>query len=275
MPEGPEVLHYAQMMDNVLRGQHIQSINILRGRYLNHGPPTNYNLFIEQIKTTGPLKCLGVSKKGKVIFIQFEDNWYIVSRLGLTGTWYTPDNIPTWAAMKPNLEFNCIGGKKLIYSDNLSYGTLEFVKGTEQIHRITQRIAPDIMDASTTFAVFQDRLRSSSAAKLRWLLEDAIVDQSLFISGVGNYLKSEILYDAHLLPTMIIGDLDKVQLLRLFRSIKKVCNRMTVALAKNNDDTYYKSMRIYRKDVDPRGNPVEKRKTKHGRMTYWVPAIQL
>lgn len=68
--------------------------------------------------------------------------------------------------------------------DTLSYGTLTFTNKKEEIMKEIDRLAPYV--------------------------ENITIDQKSIISGVGNYLKSEILYTSKISPLRLVGSLTTI-----------------------------------------------------------------
>ena len=68
MPEGPEVANIATQLNILLKDYYIDDIQILGGRYSKHGPPDNYQEFIDCF----PLQLKEVEFKGKLIVWIFE-----------------------------------------------------------------------------------------------------------------------------------------------------------------------------------------------------------
>lgn len=273
MPEGPEVTYLAQVLRNCMVGKKLLSIEILRGRYKVHSKPKNFDEFI----STLPLRCTHVEKKGKVLFIYFEKDWCIMSKLGMTGWWYDPLYRPSWRNMYPNIIFSLMGGRKkheVHYSDFRNFGTLSFHKNAQDIQQEYDKTAPDILSPSTSFRKTWTRIEGLSASKKEWLIEDALIDQKVIISGIGNYLKSETLYAARISPLRKIKEISRSEWMRLFNNMKKITNKMLIALQSNDANKYMDSMQVYRKKVDPLGNTIATRVSKAGRMTYWVPTLQ-
>lgn len=268
MPEGPEVTHLCQILNRALVGEQVQNIEVVRGRYKTHSKPQNFDIFVSLL----PMKCIQVQKKGKVLFLYFEKNWCIVSKLGLTGWWYTETNLPKWRKMDPNVVFTLKSDKKVFFSDLLSYGTLSFYNSKELVDKEIMQLAPDIIDESTTLKVLKNQVRAIRNKKS--LIEDAIIDQRLIVSGIGNYLKSEILYDAKISPYRKLEDLSDDNWICLFRSMKKITKQMLKSLQADNIDTYVNSMQVYKKETDKHGNQVVKKLSKNRRVTYWVQSQQ-
>jgi formamidopyrimidine-DNA glycosylase len=108
------------------------------------------------------------------------------------------------------------------------------------------------------------------------LIEDVLVDQKVLMSGIGNYLKAEILYDTRISPLRLIKDITFDEWIHIFKSAKKLTKEM-LAILKSKDkssEKYMSAMKVYSRKQDPYGNPVHTRTTKTGRTTWWVPAIQ-
>lgn len=272
MPEGPEATYLAEVLKLSMVGRRLLSINILRGRYHVHDKPRNFVEFVQSL----PLRCIHVDNKGKVIFIYFEKDWCIVSKLGMTGWWYEAGHAPTWRKMYPNVIFRLDGRKEMHYSDFRNFGTLTFYNGMQSVKCEMDKIAPDILQRQTTFRHIMQQLNSIKAksSKQQWLIEDAIVDQKLIVSGIGNYLKSEVLYDARISPLRTVESISRQEWKLLYNSMKTISTNMLKTLRTEDDHAYMNSMHVYQKDKDKFGNNVERKLTKTGRMTYWVPLLQ-
>jgi formamidopyrimidine-DNA glycosylase len=268
MPEGPEATYISQYISSHFQGKALQGIDIVSGRYKNHGPPLNYSTFVKQL----PLKCTSVSKKGKVIFIYFEGGWCLISKLGLSGWWYVPGDEPSWKPAKTSLSFK-FANAQLIFSDMMSYGTLTITNDKAVISREIDTIALDILE--TKFANVEKRIQEKvTQTNKHWLNEDALVDQHFIVSGIGNYLKAEVLYGAKLSPLRTLESLSLKDWRAIYDVAKYITKKMVIVLRKQDIEKYMNSMKIYRKDVDPLGNRVVQHKTKGGRTTSWVPAVQ-
>lgn len=276
MPEGPEITYLTEFLQKHFVNQKLLAINILRGRYKNHDKPYAFNKFIRQL----PLKCLAVRKKGKVIFMYFENDWCLVSKLGMTGWWYDPTNKPSWRNMYPNIVLKIAGEDtsrnmhEIHYSDFRNFGTIALYQNKTDIENEVNKLAPDILSSSTTFRLMMQRIAGLSTAKQNQLIENAIVDQKLIVSGIGNYLKSEVLYDARISPIRTLQSISKTEWFGLFRSMKSISTAMLRILRKNDPEQYTNAMLVYGRKIDKEGNVVESRITKTGRTTYWVPTVQ-
>jgi len=297
MPEGPEAAYIATFINKEFKNKTLTHINILKGRYINHGPPAHYKEFLQAL----PLKLLKVEKKGKVIFMHFEGEWCIISKLGMTGWWYSTRK-PAWrsevktltfdfGANKANKTNKAIKTHTLIYSDPRSYGTLTFTKDPELVNEELTQLAPDIILSTTTIKVFMIRAIALTQKKPKMPIEELLSEQQLLISGIGNYLKSEILYTCKIAPMRKLESITTREWKLIHKNAKLISKSMYKALTHVNKktgadtgtdatkdadamDAYESNMHVYNKKEDPNGNPVKTYSNKNGRTVHWVPEVQ-
>jgi formamidopyrimidine-DNA glycosylase len=103
-----------------------------------------------------------------------------------------------------------------------------------------------------------------------------------YLSGIGNYLKAEILYVAKLSPFRMTNDLSDNQKTDLCNAINEVISKVLETngrLLKYSDlfgkDIEQYKFKIYQRALDDDGNEVKCEETKDDRTTYWVPSVQL
>ena len=269
MPEGPEASYIVSQLDQSFVNKTLEKVTILKGRYINHGPPQNYNEFTRAL----PLKLTHIEKKGKVIFLHFTNNWCIISKLGMTGWWYS-NNKPEWRSEVKTLTFDFNTSHPLVYSDPRSYGTLTFTQDPQVVLDEHNQLAPDIMDPSCTYNAFTKRLADVVHKKPHMPIEELMSDQKLLISGIGNYLKSEILYACKIAPMREIIHIHADRWRAIFKNSKKISTKMTKALASKDIAAYESSMSVYSKKLDPYGHTVKTYSNKLGRTVHWVPEVQ-
>jgi len=160
MPEINEVRRYADFIFSKLENKKILEINILNGRYKKHTPFEHYTT----LKNKLPLKLLDIQTKGKLMWMELEDNFYILVTLGLSGGWCYLDNkikkptlkdydfsevedqflnyIPdtkmdsylTNALNHLNVEFKIDKGS-IYFFDTLSFGTVKILKGIDELNK--------------------------------------------------------------------------------------------------------------------------------------------
>ncbi len=264
MPEAPEVAYLTHYLHTHVKGKRISSVNIAKGRYVTHGAPDHFHAFVNDL----PMTLQKVEKKGKVILLHFSKGWHIVSKLGLTGWWYVSGSQPNWLKGSHNIEFTFGAHKSLMYHDTLSYGTLTFTQSAEFVHKQMERLAPDV--STIRLEQLLDRIENKHMSQKQ--MEDVLLDQTAIVSGIGNYMRSEILYEAKISPKRRIDSLSKPDWIRFLEAAQKVHRRSLQAMQK---DRYKDAMQVYKRKEDVKGNVVEKYTSpRNHRTVYWVPSLQ-
>ena len=254
MVEGPQATHQSNIVRTKFKNKTLQNIEIIAGRYKKK-KPKNLDLFNQDL----PLRLRDVVKKGKVLFLIFDKNWVVIVKFGMTA----------WMSDKedePNVIFD-FGSKKLYYKDIRQFGTLTFTNDPLIILKELDKIAPDVLDKSTNFEMIQDRIKSTKS------MDQILMDQKIVLSGIGNIMKSEILYDAKISPKRKGSDLSIDEWKRVLSSAKKIARKILSNIQQGKDD-FSNIISVYEKGNDKKGNSIESYKSKDDRVTYWVPEVQ-
>jgi endonuclease-8 len=299
MPEVIEVRKYADFMKSKMKNKSIESINIINGRYKKHKPFEMYS----DISADLPLKLLDVKTKGKLLYMVFENDYYIFSTLGLMGGWvylakdktkyefnnmydYDVEDIKRYhtnALNHLNVEFKTKEGS-LYYYDTLSFGTLKVIKGETELNKKLNTIGPDIMDINTTFEVYKSRITKKTYLNKK--IGNVIMNQKV-ISGVGNYLRADILWVSKISPFRNVEDLKEAELMALYTASRNLTwgqfdydFAIKSGIFKKDIDFPFHHKRyffVYRQDTDIFGNKVSKEELYEGsqkRTIFYVPEIQ-
>ena len=182
MPEGPEVHREADKIRNAIGDQS----PIYLYFYHDHLKPFESDLAGKQVEN--------VEAYGKGLVISFQDDYHIYSHNQLYGKWYIK---PAGDYPKTNrelrLEIRTDQKSALLYSAS-EIDVMDDVSLHE--HPYLSKLGPDLLKGvqADTIAerTVEDQFRRKSFASL-------LLDQG-FLSGVGNYLRTEILYDARIHP---------------------------------------------------------------------------
>jgi endonuclease-8 len=298
MPEIVEVKKYCDFIKKHTENKKVNSIKILKGRYKKHGEFEGYKKFSKEL----PLKLLNVNSKGKFIYITFEKNFVLYCTLGLSGGWtykrhssenYKFPEIIEYLNKKDievyhdtsldhlNVELNFEKGS-LFFFDILSYGTISISDDEDKLEKKLKTLGPDIMDISTTFNVFDEHIRKQKNKKIGIVL----LNQKL-ISGIGNYLRSDILWLAKISPHRIINKIEEDEMKKIYKSArdltwgeydKKEGLKLKIISSKAKLPRDFKrDFFIYNEEEDVDGNKVKKEELyeqSQKRMIYWVPEVQ-
>lgn len=183
MPEGPEIRRAADRIAAVLEGRSIDTVQF--------GLP--------HLQRYEALLCghrvARVQTRGKAMLIHFEHGWSIYSHNQLYGVWRVRagHKLPE-SSRSLRLLLQTASDSALLYSaSDIS------VWPTEELgaHPFLSRLGPDIMDSLLTWRDIAGRLQAPEFAGRS--LAALYLDQR-FLAGVGNYLRSEILFAAGLHP---------------------------------------------------------------------------
>lgn len=303
MPEGPEVTILSQYLNTKLKNRIFDSIEILSGKYLR------FDLKNANKVNNKKYKIKKIESKGKLMWMELDGHKYFMSHLGLAGFWSFKKSKNDRIRIKVLNEDN---GKiyYLCYQDPRNFGNMEVIDGDEDFNKKINLLAPDALKTEFTDDEFIEWVkkylsRSSSRGKQKIFL--VLMKQNKsdgIVSGLGNYLTAEILYNAKISPYREISSLSLSDLKKLSESIKymtklsyydNTTGYMTnfgdfIQVHKERIDkgkypTYHKDIvlkkgdkftfKVYQKLIDPQGHKVTADKELNdGRTTYWVEDVQ-
>lgn len=184
MPEGPEIRRAADEIARVLADKVITTVQF--------GLPA---LKREAARLRGH-RVVEVETRGKALLTHFEHGWSIYSHNQLYGIWRIcrgHDLPPSRRSLR--LLLQTAEHSALLYSaSDISVWRTEDLSR----HPFLARIGPDIMNSELTWRDIASRLAAREFTNRS--LASLYLDQA-FLAGVGNYLRTEILFDAGLHPT--------------------------------------------------------------------------
>lgn len=275
-----------------------------------------------QVKHLFPSPCLDIITRAKQIFFFFENRIAFVSSLGLDGKWLYfsskteagQQHYQKYLSEKNHRRFSLnfgtvssqflIGTKEIIYNDAPCYGNftitswqgaiekmstfgpdlLQTVAPITEIHPVIQSILPHFYFQKTTLEMFRAGLREPRRAHMeicRFLLNQK------YFSGIGNYLKAEILYRARINPFRTVSTLTDQEIINLYSACLTIistahqCGGLTHGTFFDPDmeKGLYRTV-VYNREgeTDPNGfiiRYVLKEQSPDDRGTYYVPEVQL
>jgi endonuclease-8 len=284
MPEGPEVYSFGIELFNFFNESVLSRIKILSGKY-KKTPFKNYN----QVRNILPSKVLSISTYGKIVLLELQLDYFIIITFGMTG-FMTTDNI------KHNrISFECSNQKKIFYNDQRNFGNIYLLKA-DIVYEKIKDLGPDFLDDKINYMIFKTRFNLYKTKYPKRPIGLILLDQS-FVCGIGNYLRSDILYLAKISPyrqikTIIESELRKLykvsyNLIRYYASIQvkqsdlenlKQNNKIIKSNLKYDlkitPQKYDRDFLIYGTKTDIFNNLVSRDKF-YGRSIYWVKSIQI
>lgn len=304
MPEINEVRKCADFIRKKIKNKQIIDVNILNGRYKKKGPFKNY----KKLKNNIPLKLIDVKTKGKMLYLIFNNNLFLINRLGLMGGWcFLKKNSEKYDHTDIYKYYKKYGDKKMMetymknslkhlnfeivtkegilyYYDVLSYGTFKCIDNKNDLDKVLKTIGPDIMDKDTTLDIFKTQILKKN--NLDKPIGNVLINQKI-ISGLGNYLRADILWSSKINPFRKVKNLTNNELETIFNNSKiltwGIYNKIiAIKLKIINKSTkipsdYNRLFFIYMQEEDIYGNKVIKKELYDGsqkRFISYVPTIQ-
>jgi len=198
MPEGPEIRLAADRLAKVLVDQEIVAASLELP-----------DLKAFEKRLTGSTVS-AVDTRGKAMLTRFDNGLTLYSHNQLYGRWFTTErpHLPR-TGRQLRVALHTKTHSALLYSAS----DIEVLTEPQLAkHPFLTRIGPDILDAELTRKKIADRLLSPTFRNRA--LGSLYLDQS-FLAGIGNYLRSEILWSARIDPCLRPAQVDPAKLQRV------------------------------------------------------------
>ena len=207
MPEGPETRRMADSLSRVVKRKKITSSKFLHPA-------------IDSLNSNSTILVDDVTSVGKSIIIRLSTGYSIITHNQLYGKW-SIHLLKTRIKHNRKLRIEFVSGKKVarLYSAT----DIVLLKSKDEgKHHYLKNLGPDILDDKIDERIVFDRLISKPFNNRN--LGGLLLNQH-FIAGLGNYLRSEILFFSGLMPFTRPKNLNETQLSNLSRLIKMVSLR--------------------------------------------------
>ena len=221
MPEGPETKRMVDSISKSLVGKEIISHRFFHEELLH-------------LNSKNQITIINALSKSKAIILRLDDGYSIISHNQLYGKW-TFNRPKTIINTNRQLRIEFVTKSKAVRLWSATDIKLFLTKNEHQ-HPYLKKIGPDVLDDSTTIDYIIKILESKNVCNRS--LSNVLLDQSV-ISGLGNYLRSEILFFASLMHTQKVSELSRAKLNKLAKSIKEVSVRAYVQKGKTIDLNYF------------------------------------
>ena len=226
MPEGPEIRRAADKVEAVLKDKTVERIQF------GLQPLKRFS------KALTGTRVLQLETRGKALLTHFDSGHTIYSHNQLYGVWRVVkrNELPK-TNRQLRLALHTDQHSALLYSaSDIS------VWNTEKIeeHPFLQRIGPDILNPNLTWREVAERLQSRTFAGRA--LNSVYLDQA-FLAGLGNYLRSEILFIAGIHPARKARELSKGEIGKLARITLDISQRSYASQGVTLPDQQYKALK--------------------------------
>jgi len=209
MPEGPEIRRAADRIASILVGRPVERAEL-------HLP--GLERFEKPLQGS---QVTAVDTRGKAMLTRFDNGLTLYSHNQLYGVWRTSRR----GGRTPRTSRQLRVGLHTATHSALLYSASDIdVLNERQLaeHPFLATLGPDVLDRSLTPTGLQERLGDPRFAARQ--LASLYLDQR-FLAGLGNYLRSEILFIAKIWPRKRAKDLTKTEIQTLTRETMRVSRR--------------------------------------------------
>lgn len=272
MPEGPEIWNTADSLRATLQDK----------------PITDLFFAFEELKEYESKlkgkKVTDVEARGKAILTYFEDETVMYSHNQLYGKWMVRENgqePDTGRSLRVAIHND--EGSAYLYSAS----QIEMLnKAAVSEHSYIKKLGPDVLHPETSYEDIIGQFRSGDFQNRK--LTTLLLDQG-FISGIGNYLRSEIMFYAKVDPRKKLKNYSDEEKVALAKATIEISKRAYEKNGITNDDAIVTALKRenagrkeYRHFVYKRtGNRCHKcgsvieEDTTGGRKIYYCPSCQI
>lgn len=219
------------------------------------------------------MKITAVGSRGKKIIFDLMDNQMrFVSACGMTGRW-------SWQQSKYTALILQCDGLYSYYEEVRIGGNFSVCSyPSPEYDHIFKDVGPDLMTKEVTFQLYHDIIRRPRLKNMK--IGEFMMEQK-YLSGVGNYLRAEIMYLSAISPHRLLSQLNDDEVYTLYYWSKTIifatyeANGLTIQdyLDPDGAKGVYEC-RCYGLNEDTEGNAIIKEKDRSGRTINWCPAKQ-
>jgi len=163
--------------------------------------------------------------------------------------------------------------------DHRHHGAVEF-KTEKELNEKLKKIGPDMLSDNVPYSLYEQIFIKTAKRNPNWQICQFLMNQSK-LSGVGNYLKADILYMCRISPLRSLKDITNMEIQMLYfytvSLIKEAFNAGGLTIRNfytiDGEVGLYKK-RIYGRKTDDYGYSVIRTETADTRTSHWVPNVQ-
>jgi endonuclease-8 len=264
MPEGPEVKIMSEYLNDVLSGQDIVSISCISKPY-----HLKYGDLVSKIQSFLPISFNDSFCIGKATFIPLSDNMFLSYHLGMSGFWSLD------LLKHAHLQISTRLGTNFYFHDTRRFGNIKLLSKSEIEMNYFKN--SDFLNFDTNPDVYGNYLFQN----LRTNLEVCkILLNQRYFSGIGNYLKSEILYLTGIHPHQKWSDLSLANVQTLCRNAKSLLFKSYAGGGaqlrdfKNPGRSPDLKLLVYGRAFTDENTPVISSITRDNRRSFWCQKTQ-
>jgi formamidopyrimidine-DNA glycosylase len=279
MPELPEVESVRRLLERVLKGHKIVSVEATSDKIVwgPHEPKE-----VAEVLKGAKVKSAG--RKGKFFWLELDRRPWLCGHFGMSG-WIREvggresrlkehGNAPlTDEEGRPKflkLLIEADNGKRIAYTDGRRLGRLWLCDDPLEDKRIT-KLGPDALLEMPSEKTFFELIHKRNAP-----IKAVLMDQAM-ISGVGNWVADEVLYHARIAPKRLGSSIKPAESKKLRQSIidvLKTAVKVDAAFDRFPENWLFHHRWGGKRGRQQIGGKKIVRETVGGRTTAWVPQLQ-
>ena len=271
MPEGDTIFRTARTLHRALAGRSVTRFESVYPK-------------LTRIDHDSPLAgrtVLSVTARGKHVLMTFSGDLILHTHMRMNGSWHIYRPGERWRAPRHEMRI-CVDTAKYV-AVGFSIPVAEFLTSAQFAqHEQLQALGPDLTDPDFD----RSEVRRRMAGLATEPLHDVLLNQRV-VAGIGNVLKSEVLFVARINPFMQAVELADEAFDRLMDAARRLMDMNTresttlpPAFGRRTTGSLdpHAKLYVYGREGKPCracGSAIEARKTGlDARLTYWCPRCQ-
>lgn len=230
MPELPDVENYARYLKRTALHKKISGVEVGRARIVRGSSARKL------ARTLKGNRFKRARRHGKHLLVALDRKGWLDIHFGMTG------RLAYFKHMQDDpkydrLRLDFANGYHLAFESQRLLGGVRLLDDADAFIKDKQ-LGPDALAPSFRAEDFAERLSGRSGQ-----IKSALMDQSL-IAGIGNVYSDEVLFQAKLHPRQPVKSLDRKELGKLFRAMRRVL-KMAISHGAGTDDVANKIPKSY------------------------------
>src|SRR5262245_53989832 len=210
MPEGDSIFRVARALHQALAGRSVT-------RFESMIPALNR---VNEDRPIAGRQIRRVTARGKHILMEFSDDLVLHTHMRMNGSWHLYKPGESWH--RPRRDMRLVVETETRVAVGFNIPVAEFLTERDlPRHRVLQALGPDLLDSGFDPVEVHRRM----ALRPRDTIANVLLDQRV-MAGVGNVLRSEILFLARVQPFTTVGELSE-------RERRRVIDQARALLAAN------------------------------------------
>jgi endonuclease-8 len=269
MPEGDTIFRAARTLHRVLAGKIVERFESVYAA-------------LNRDRSIPGRTVESVTSRGKHLLMAFSGDLVLHTHMRMNGTWHVYRPGERWQRPSRDMRVLVATSEIVAVGFNIPIAELLSTAGVAR-HRQLAQLGPDVADDSFDRGLVLQRMRANGSIPIA----DALLDQRI-LAGIGNVLKSEILFVAGLHPFAAVQALDdntlgrildvSTRLMKVNVAEASATGRPRIGRQTTGSLDPSQTLWVYGRGGKPCrrcGTRIQSRKTgAEARLTYWCPSCQ-